>query len=333
MAQSLTYRDQTVQLRLDPDKQPTSPRRAAAHALAINAAAVATLAGRIDDNFDAAVARIMSEPGRTIVTGMGKSGLVARKIAATLASLGTPSHFVHSADAAHGDLGMIARGDCAILLSASGETQEVLGLIPYLEQLDIPIIAISGNSRSTLAKRAEIFLDASIEREACLHNLAPTTSTIVAMAMGDALAIALCEARGFGASDFAQYHPGGKLGKRLKTPVRDAMHKTDLPICEPDTPLKAMLPVMSEGQLGLVLVMSGQQLKGIVTDGDLRRGLERSEKLSGLVAEDIMTKDPLTIGPEATLYDADLEMHAAKITALVVADPQDKVLGVIQIHD
>lgn len=333
MAESVSHREPAVALRFDPDTQPTSPRRAAAHALAINAAAVATLAGRIDDDFDSAVEMILSQPGRTAVSGMGKSGLVARKISATLASLGTPSLFVHSADAAHGDLGMIARGDCAILLSASGETQEVLGLIPYLNRLDIPIIAITGNSRSTLARMADISLDASIEREACLHNLAPTTSTIVAMAMGDALAIALCEARGFRASDFAEYHPGGKLGKRLKTLVRDAMHKSDLPLCEPDTPLKAMLPIMSEGHLGLVLVMSGQQLQGIVTDGDLRRGLERAEEMSGMVARDIMTVDPLTIGPDSTLYDADLEMHAAKVTALVVTDPQKKVLGVIQIHD
>ena len=276
---------------------------------------------------------ILKRGGRVAVSGMGKSGLVARKIAATLSSLGTPSLFVHSADAAHGDLGMIMAGDAVIAISASGETQEVLGLIPYLQNLDVPIIAITGNLQSTLAKRADITLDASIEREACLHNLAPTTSTIVTMAMGDALAIALCEARGFQASDFAEYHPGGKLGKRLKTQVRDAMHRRDLPICQPDTPLKAMLPVMSEGKLGLVLVMEGQMLHGIVTDGDLRRGIERSEEMNDLCARDVMTIDPLTIGPDKTLYDADLEMHAAKVTALVVADPHKMVLGVIQIHD
>jgi arabinose-5-phosphate isomerase len=301
--------------------------------LAINAAAVATLAGRIDGKFGEAVDLILGQPGRVVVSGMGKSGLVARKISATLASLGTPSLFVHSADAGHGDLGMIARGDTAVLISASGETEEVLGIIPYLRRLGIPIIAITGNVRSTLARQADITLDGSIEREACLHNLAPTTSTIVAMAMGDALAIALCEARGFQASDFAEYHPGGKLGKRLKTPVRDAMHKTALPICSPNTSLKEMLPAMSEGKLGLVLVMAGQTLHGIVTDGDLRRGLERAEDPGNLHAESIMTKDPLTIGPDATLYEADVQMHEAKVTALVVADPAKKVLGVIQIHD
>ncbi|MBC2778293.1 KpsF/GutQ family sugar-phosphate isomerase [Parasphingopyxis marina] len=325
--------DSIARTRSNPENQPTSPLRAAAHALAINAAAVATLAGRIDGKFGEAVDVILGQPGRVVVSGMGKSGLVARKISATLASLGTPSLFVHSADASHGDLGMIAIGDTAVLISASGETEEVLGLIPYLRRLNIPILALTGDMRSTLARQADVALDGSIEREACLHNLAPTTSTLVAMALGDALAIALCEARGFQASDFAEYHPGGKLGKRLKTPVRDVMHRADLPICAPDTSLKAMLPTMSEGRLGLILVMDGQTLHGIVTDGDLRRGLERADDPGSLQAESIMTKDPLTIGPDATLYDADVQMHESKVTALVVADPAKKVLGVIQIHD
>ncbi|MBC7985587.1 MAG: KpsF/GutQ family sugar-phosphate isomerase [Sphingomonadaceae bacterium] len=318
---------------LAPELQPTTPRRAAAHALAINAAAVATLAGRIDESFDRAVDLIITRGGRVVVSGMGKSGLVARKVSATLASLGTPSLFVHSADAAHGDLGMIARGDVAVLISASGETEEVVSLIPYLHGLEIPVIAISGNDRSSLARLADIWLDASIEREACAHNLAPTTSTIVSMAMGDALAIALGETRGFQPSDFAAYHPGGRLGKRLKTLVRDSMHRRDLPICAPDSDLKSMLPVMSLGRLGLVLVMEDQRLRGIVTDGDLRRGLERAEEISNLTARDVMTVDPLTIEPDATLYDADLKMHEARITALVVTDSLKQVLGVIQIHD
>lgn len=317
----------------EPDQELTSPIKAAAHALSINAAAVATLASRIDGSFGDAVNLILGRNGRAVVSGMGKSGLVARKISATLASLGTPSIFVHSADAGHGDLGMITRGDTAILISASGETDEVLGLIPYLRTLDVPIIAITGDMRSTLARQSDIALDGSIEREACLHNLAPTTSTIVAMAMGDALAIALCEASGFQAADFAQYHPGGKLGRRLKTPVRDAMHRTDLPICAIDTPLKDMLPVMTDGKLGLVLVMAGQTLRGIITDGDLRRGLEEVDQLGDLRAEAIMTPDPITIGPDATLYEADTQMHEARVTALVVADPAKQVLGVIQIHD
>ncbi|MEM8695179.1 MAG: KpsF/GutQ family sugar-phosphate isomerase [Pseudomonadota bacterium] len=325
--------DSVMRTRLDSNDGLTSPLRAAAHALSINAAAVATLASRIDGSFGEAVNLILGRSGRAVVSGMGKSGLVARKISATLASLGTPSIFVHSADAGHGDLGMITRGDTAILISASGETDEVLGLIPYLRTLDVPIIAITGDMRSTLARQSDIALDGSIEREACLHNLAPTTSTIVAMAMGDALAIALCEASGFQAADFAQYHPGGKLGKRLKTPVRDAMHRSDLPICAPDTPLKDMLPVMSDGRLGLVLVMADQTLSGIVTDGDLRRGLEEADELGDLQAREIMTADPLTIGPDATLYEADTKMHEARVTALVVADPAKQVLGVIQIHD
>lgn len=325
--------DSVMRPRLDSHDELSSPLRAAAHALQINAAAVAALASRIDGSFGDAVNLILGRTGHVVVSGMGKSGLVARKISATLASLGTPSIFVHSADAGHGDLGMITRGDTAVLISASGETDEVLGLIPYLRNLDAPIISITGNMRSTLARQSDIALDGSIEREACLHNLAPTTSTIVAMAMGDALAIALCEASGFQPADFAQYHPGGKLGKRLKTPVRDAMHKADLPICAPETPLKDMLSIMTDGRLGLVLVMAGQALKGIVTDGDLRRGLERASELGDLQAQEIMTPDPLTIGPDATLYDADTKMHEARVTALVVADPAKKVLGVIQIHD
>lgn len=319
--------------RLDSRTDVPSPLKVAAHALSINAAAVATLAGRIDGSFGEAVDLILKRSGRVVVSGMGKSGLVARKISATLASLGTPSIFVHSADAGHGDLGMITGVDTAILISASGETDEVLGLIPYLRSLNVPIISITGDMRSTLARQSDIVLDGSIEREACMHNLAPTTSTIVAMAMGDALAIALCEASGFQAADFAQYHPGGKLGKRLKTPVRDAMHKTNLPLCRPNTPLKDMLPIMSDGQLGLVLVMSDQMLSGIVTDGDLRRGLEQAEELGDLQAHQIMTPDPITIGPDATLYDADTKMHEERVTALIVADPGKKVLGVIQIHD
>lgn len=325
--------DSVMRSRLDSRDELSSPIKTAAHALKINAAAVATLAGRIDGSFSDAVDLILSRKRHVVVSGMGKSGLVARKISATFASLGTPSIFVHSADAGHGDLGMITHGDTAVLISASGETDEVLGLIPYLRNLEVPIISITGNMRSTLARQSDIALDGSIEREACLHNLAPTTSTIVAMAMGDALAIALCEASGFRAADFAQYHPGGKLGKRLKTPVRDAMHKTDLPICTPDTTLKAMLPIMSDGKLGLVLVMTDQMLSGIVTDGDLRRGLEQASELGELRAHEIMTPDPLTIGPDATLYDADTKMHDARVTALVVADPAKKVLGVIQIHD
>lgn len=325
--------DSIVRVHIDSENGLLSPIRAATHALAINAAAIAALASRIDGSFGEAINLILGRNGRVVVSGIGKSGIVARKISATLASLGTPSIFVHSADAGHGDLGMITRGDTAVFISASGETNEVLGLIPYLRALEIPVIAITGNMHSPLARQSDISLDGSIEREACLHNLAPTTSTIVAMAMGDALAIALCEAAGFQATDFAHYHPCGKLGDRLKTPVYNAMHKTDLPICAPDTLLKDMLSIMSNGKLGLVLVMSGQALRGIVTDGDLRRGLEQTEEHVHLEAQEIMTPDPLTIGPDAMLYEADTKMHEARVTALVVADPAKKILGIIQIHD
>jgi len=309
------------------------PSAVAAHALTINAQSIALLTSRMGEDFDRAVDLILQSDQRVAVSGMGKSGLVARKISATLASLGTPSLFVHSADAAHGDLGMIREGDAVILISSSGETQEVVSLIPYLKRIGAPIIAITGQMESTLGRHADVALDASIEREACPNNLAPTTSTLVTMALGDALAIALSAVRGFKPADFARYHPGGKLGKRLHTRVRDAMHRERLPICRPDVSLRQMLPVMSAGKLGLVLVMEDGMLQGIVTDGDLRRGLERIDEIERLNAADIMTREPQTIGPDATLFDADEQMREARITALVVVDQLSKVLGVLQIHD
>lgn len=309
------------------------PSAVAAQALQINAASIALLSSRVGAEFDQAVALMLGCEQRVVVSGIGKSGLVARKIASTLASLGTPALFVHSAEAAHGDLGMIRQGDVAVLISASGETHEVSALIPYLKRVEVPIIALTGDMRSMLGRHADVALDCSIEREACPHNLAPTTSTLVAMALGDALAIALSSARGFQRVDFARFHPGGKLGKRLTTKVRDAMHRTQLPTCAPDTSLRQMIPVMSAGRLGLVLVMDYGRLEGIVTDGDLRRAFGRGEAIEKLNAADIMTPNPQTIGPDESLFDADEKMRQARITALVVADPNGKVLGVFQIHD
>ena len=309
------------------------PSRVAAEALAISAASLSSLSSRLGEEFDRAVGIVLANDQRLIVSGIGKSGIVGRKISATMASLGTPSLYVHAADAAHGDLGMIRAGDVAILISSSGESSEVTGLIPFLKRIDVPIIAMTGDRDSRLARYADVVLDTSIEREACPHNLAPTTSTLITMAMGDALAIALAAARDFRPTDFARFHPGGKLGKRLTTQVRDSMRREHLPICPPDTSLREMLPVMSSGGLGLVLVMDGGRLLGIVTDGDLRRGFERVDGLDQLTAHDVMTPDPLTIEPGASLFDADEAMRAARITALVVADQNRQVLGVIQIHD
>jgi arabinose-5-phosphate isomerase len=322
-----------LSLSLAEDIEHRRPSAVAAHALAINAASISLLASRVGEAFDRAIELILTAEQRVVISGLGKSGIVARKISATMASLGTPSLFVHSADAAHGDLGMIRSGDIAVLISASGETQEVSGLIPYLKRIGVPIIAITGDMRSTLARHADVVLDASVEREACPHNLAPTTSTLVTMALGDALAIALSTARDFKPTDFAKFHPGGKLGKRLTTQVRHAMHRDVLPIAPPETSLRALLPIMSAGKLGLVLIMDQGALLGIVTDGDLRRGFERADTLEALGARDIMTPDPLTIGPDVSLFDADQLMREARITALVVVDPAAKVLGVIQIHD
>lgn len=309
------------------------PWQIAAEALRISAESMAGLSQRIGSEFDDAVAIMLACEQRVVVSGIGKSGLIARKIASTLSSLGTPALFVHSAEAAHGDLGMIRRGDVAVLISASGETHEVSALIPFLKRIEVPVVALTGDSRSMLARHASVVLDCSIEREACPHNLAPTTSTLVAMALGDALAMALSAVRGFQRVDFARFHPGGKLGRRLTTKVRDAMHRTRLPTCAPDTPLRQMIPTMSAGQLGLVLVMDGPHLAGIVTDGDLRRALERADPLDTLCAGEMMSAHPLTIGPEESLFDADEAMRRAKVTALVVVDPHNKVLGVFQIHD
>jgi arabinose-5-phosphate isomerase len=309
------------------------PSVIAAHALAIDAASISLLSARIGAEFDRAVDLILSSDQRLVVSGLGKSGIVARKISATMASLGTPSLFVHSADAAHGDLGMIRTGDVAVLVSSSGETQEVSGLIPYLKRIAVPIIAITGDLQSTLARHADVVLDASVEREACPHNLAPTTSTLVTMALGDALAIALSTARDFKPTDFATFHPGGKLGKRLNTLVRHAMHRDVLPIALPDTSLRGLLPIMSAGKMGLVLIMEHGLLLGIVTDGDVRRAFERVDSFDTLTASDVMTPEPLTISPDVSLFDADQVMREAKITALVVVDSLKKVLGVIQIHD
>jgi arabinose-5-phosphate isomerase len=305
----------------------------AQHALAISSAAIARTAGRLGPDFEAAVALILSCRQRVIVSGIGKSGLVARKIAATMSSLGTPAAFVHSADAAHGDLGMICSGDVCVLISASGESKEVSGLLPYLKRLEVPVVALTGDRGSTVGRHADVVLDCSIEREACAHNLAPTTSTLVAMALGDALAIALGEARDFRPVDFARFHPGGTIGQRLTTAVRDVMHRENLPICAPDAPIRRVLPAMSAGRLGMVLVMRDGQLEGIITDGDIRRGFEADERFAERAAAEVMSATPLTIGPDVSLFDADEALRKARVTALVVTDSAGQVLGIFQIHD
>lgn len=310
-----------------------SAREVARQALALNAAALTAAAERIDGRIDEAVRLISEAGGRVVVSGIGKSGIIGRKISATMSSLGTPSLFLHSADAVHGDLGQVCADDVMLLLSASGETKEVATLIPFLKRGNNPIIAITANLSSTLARHADVTLDGSIERECCPFNLAPTTSALVALALGDALALALASARGFQPSDFAQYHPGGRLGERLLAPVRDVMRRQDLPVCPPGTLIRDLLPVMTAGGLGMVLVMEGKALCGVITDGDIRRALEAKGRVDDMPAEGVMTRNPVTIGPDAPMYEAESRMREARITTLLVADQTGLVLGTVQIHD
>ena len=293
--------------------------------------ALATLQARQDANFVAAVDVLSATTGNVIVCGMGKSGLVGAKIAATLTSTGTPAVVLHPAEAMHGDLGIVRDGDVAVLISNSGETEEITRLLPALKRLSVPLIALVGNTESTMAKAADICLDAAIDREACPLNLAPTTSTLAALVLGDALAIALMDRRGFRAADFAATHPGGKLGKKLLHTAKDHMRSHNLPFVAPDTPMSEVVAVMTEGRLGLALVGSPADLRGIITDGDLRRTLLETSDLASCAAAQVMNPAPQTISADAPYGQAEEIMLEAKIQALVVLSDDDHVAGIIQI--
>ncbi len=318
-----------------PDDETLSKCRAiAAEAFRTNASAVERLADTVvDESFDTALSLILGAHGRVIVSGIGKSGHIGRKVSATMASLGTPSQFVHSTEAMHGDFGMIVRGDVIILISQSGETEEVVRLVPFLRRNGHPIIALTGASHSRLARHADVVLSTAVEREACPMNLAPTTSTMVALAIGDALAIALGQATGFRPSDFAQRHPGGKLGERLMQSVSSVMKTDDLPVVSPTTLVPELLRVVDAGSLGLALVLAEGRLAGIVTDGDLRRAMREEGLGEESRAADIMTPDPVTISPDSTRFDADERMRERRITALVVVDESRVPLGIVGVHD
>lgn len=305
----------------------------AKEALCAQAQAISQLAERLDGEFQRAVELILGCKGRAAVCGMGKSGLIGQKMVATFASTGTPSLFLHPAEAFHGDLGMLKPIDVLILISYSGETEEVIKLIPSLKSFGNKIIAMTGNGQSTLAKHADIWLDISVEREVCPNNLAPTTSTLATMAMGDALAVALISALDFKPMDFARYHPGGSLGRKLLTRVSDVMH-TNIPKVTRDTSFHDCLLVMTSSRLGLALVMDNDQLIGIVTDGDLRRALLGNP---GVVNENVatfLTPNPHTVKASAQLSEAEAYMLDHKIRALpVTADGSDEVVGVVEIFD
>jgi arabinose-5-phosphate isomerase len=310
----------------------TSARRV----LRIEADAINDLLARLDSSFNRAVELLLSCKGRVVVTGMGKSGLVGRKISGTLSSTGTPSFFLHPADALHGDLGMLARGDSLLAISYGGETPEILNLLEALKRLEVPIVTITGNLKSTLATASEVVLDASVKEEACSLNLAPTASTTVAMALGDALAVALLDRRGFQPDDFAALHPAGRLGKKLLR-VEHLMHSGDaLPRVSPETPMPTTFHEMSAKKLGMTTVTTADgELAGILTDGDLRRLMEKHGGAAlSMTAGDCMVHTPQTIGPNLLASEALNIMEKKKITSIVVVDPgSQKVVGVVHLHD
>ncbi|MEP7730312.1 KpsF/GutQ family sugar-phosphate isomerase [Marinomonas primoryensis] len=302
--------------------------------LSTQAQALANLANNVTEEFAKAVRMILESKGRTIICGMGKSGLIGKKIAATLASTGTPSFFLHPGEAFHGDLGMIQAQDTLILISYSGETEELMRLLPSLKNFGNPSIALVGNIESTLAKHCDCVLDISVDRETCPNNLAPTTSTTMTAAMGDALAVALMECRNFKPQDFARFHPGGSLGRKLLTRVKDLMHKDDLPVCTPETTLKDAISVMTHGRMGVVLIQEAEKLLGIFTDGDLRRAmLKESEGMIHKTMAVLMTSNPKTINENVMIVQAEEQMLRDKITLLVVVDDSQNVSGILEIYD
>ena len=304
-------------------------------ALSIEAAALNDLTRRLDLRFVAACRLLLACRGRVVVTGMGKSGHVAGKIAATLASTGTPAFFLHPAEAGHGDIGMITREDVVVALSYSGETEEVLVIVPYLKRMGIALVAMTGNADSALARAAEVHLDVSVAAEACPLNLAPTASTTATLAMGDAVAVSLLRLRGFTEEDFARSHPGGSLGRRLLTRVADVMHAGEqVPMVTPETTVREGLLEMTQKGLGMTSVVDARgRLCGIFTDGDLRRALDRRIDVHETLIRDVMTTRCKTIGPAALAADAVRMLEEFTINSLVVVDADMTVVGALNVHD
>lgn len=317
-------------------KQPTETEliASARNTLMIQAQALNGLAAKVDVAFSEAIQLILASQGRLIICGMGKSGLIGKKMAATFSSTGTPSFFLHPGEAFHGDLGMVQPQDILILISYSGETEEIIRLLPSLKSFGNTCIAMVGNNQSTLAKHCQCVIDISVDREVCPNNLAPTTSTTMTTAMGDALAVALMECRHFQPQDFARFHPGGSLGRKLLTCVKDLMHKDNLPICSPETSLKSAITLMTQGRMGVVLIKQQTQLVGIFTDGDLRRSLLNMEgDLMNAPVSQLMTVNPKTIHQNTLIVKAEEQMLHDKITLLVAVDDNDQVVGLLEIFD
>lgn len=303
-------------------------------ALQTEADALLRIKRDLGDEFVRAVESILECNGKVIMTGMGKSGLVAKKIAATLASTGTPSFYMHPGEAFHGDLGMISKGDIVIALSYSGETDEVLKIVPFIHDNGNTLISMTGNSNSSLAKNSDIHLDVRVEREACILHLAPTTSTTAQLAMGDALACALMKVRNFTSMDYARLHPGGSLGRRLLMTVGNVMHRTELPVVDESCSATEMIQRISQGGLGLIVICRGEEILGIVTDGDVRRAMESKQaEFFNIRPMDIATQSPKMIRPEEKLIEAEEMMTRHKINSLLVVDGNKHLVGVIQIYD
>ncbi|MEY4266787.1 MAG: hypothetical protein RIS90_1322 [Pseudomonadota bacterium] len=303
--------------------------------LAIEAAAVLALQQRLGSDFARAVARMLALPGRVVVMGMGKSGHIGRKIAATLASTGTPALFVHPAEASHGDLGMITGADLVLAVSNSGESQELTAILPVLKRLGVPLVAMTGRADSTLARHADVFLDCAVAKEACPLNLAPTASTTAQLALGDALAVALLDARGFKAQDFARSHPGGALGRKLLTHVSDVMRSgAAVPSVGPDASFSALMREMSAKGLGATAVVDADgRVLGIFTDGDLRRLVEQGRDLRTLTAASVMHPSPVTIAHDALAVEAAELMELRRITSVLVLDGQGRLCGALNSND
>ena len=322
----------------NPSLSPQAAQRALALAHAtfdIEAAAVLGLKARLGDSFAQAVALALGIPGRVVVMGMGKSGHVGRKIAATLASTGTPAMFVHPAEASHGDLGMVTAQDLVLVISNSGESQEISAIIPVLKRLGTPLVAMTGNPESSMAQHATVWLNTAVDKEACPLNLAPTASTTAQLAMGDALAVALLDARGFKAEDFARSHPGGALGRKLLTHVSDVMRAGDaVPRVAPTASFSDLMREMSAKGLGATAVVDAQGgVLGIFTDGDLRRWVERGVDLRDKTAQDVMHANPATIAADALAVDAVELMERRKITSVLVLDAAGQLCGAVNTND
>lgn len=295
---------------------------------------IANLSSLLTQDFNDAIKAILGTTGKFIISGMGKSGIIGKKIAATLASTGTPSFFLHPGEAYHGDLGMIEKDDIILLISNSGETDEVLKLIPFLKSQHNTVIAMSGNPQSTLAKNSHYHLNIAIEKEACPLQLAPMSSTTATLVMGDAIAVALMRLRDFKDTDFAQFHPGGSLGRRLLTKVKDVMKTDNLPLCSEDTTVKEIIHKITDGKCGLVVITENDTIKGIITDGDIRRVMEsQEENFFKLRAKDIMSTTPKQILEESRLVEASDIMSENKINSLLVIDCDKKLSGIVQMYD